>query len=70
MYFTKYSEKKFDILNRHKVFFTKEQIEDCIANPEKKDLKDKYLTAEREGVKVVYKKERGKIKIITFYPVK
>jgi len=36
IYFIKYSENKFDILNKHKVFFTKKQVElyniSCIDN--------------------------------------
>ncbi len=70
IYYTKYAEKKFNILNKYKVFFTKEQIENCIANPEQQGKKNKYLTAEKEDIKVIYKKEGEKIKIITFYPIK
>jgi len=70
MYYTKYAEKKFDILNKYKVFFTKEQIEDCITAPEKQEKKKKYLTAEKEGIKVIYKKDNEEIRVITFYPIK
>lgn len=70
MYYTKYAEKKFEVLNKYKVFLTKEQVEACLSSPEKTDKKDKYFTAEREGVRVVYRKEDGEIKVITFYPVK
>ena len=70
MFYTKYAEKKFEILNKYKVFLTKEQVESCLADPEKQEKKDKYFTAEKDGVKVVYKKEGGEIKIITFYPTK
>lgn len=70
LYFTKYAENKFDILNKHKVFFTREQIEDAIASPDKTGKKSGHLTAKKEGVKVIYKKEAGVVKIITFYPVK
>ena len=70
IYYTIYADQKFDILNKHKVYFTKEQIEDCIASPEKQDKKGKYLSARKDGIKVVYKKEAGVIRIITFYPIK
>ncbi|OGF31110.1 hypothetical protein A3H09_04235 [Candidatus Falkowbacteria bacterium RIFCSPLOWO2_12_FULL_45_13] len=69
-YFTKYAENKFDILNKHKVFFRREQVEDAVACPDKQGRKAGLLTAEKDGVKVIYKKEEGVIKIITFYPVK
>lgn len=70
IYFTKYAEQKFDILNKHKVYFTKEQIEDVIKLPEKATKKYGYLAARKDGVKVVYKKEGDVIRVITFYPVK
>ena len=70
IYFTKYAENKFELLNKYKIFFTKEQIEDVVKIPEKISKKGKYLAARKEEVKVVYKKEDGMIKIITFYPVK
>lgn len=70
IYFTKYAEQKFDILNRHKVFFTREQVEEAVGCAEKQGRKAGLLTAQKEGLKVIYKKEVGVIKIITFYPVK
>lgn len=70
LYFTKYSEQKFDILNKHKVFITREQVEDALKIPDKTGKKTSYLTAEKDGVKVIYQKEDGMVKIITFYPVK
>ena len=70
LYFTKYAEQKFDILNKHKVFFTKEQVEDAIACPDKQGKKTGLLTARKDNMKVIYKKEAGIVKIITFYPVK
>jgi hypothetical protein len=69
-YFTKYAEQKFDILNKYKVFFTKEQVEDAVANAEKNSKKRKYLIAKKDEMAVVYKKEDEIIKIITFYPIK
>ena len=69
LYFTKYAENKFDLLNKYKVYFTREQIEDTVKLPEKVSKKGAYLAARKDGVKVVYKKEGEVIKIITFYPV-
>ena len=70
IYYTKYAEQKFDILNKHKVFFTREQVEDAIKLPEKITKKGNYLAARNDGLKVVYYKQAGVIKVITFYPVK
>lgn len=70
IYFTKYAEEKFDILNKHKVFFTREQIEDAVKIPDKLEKKERYIFVKKEGVGVVYLKEKKTIKIITFYPIK
>jgi len=70
LYFTKYAENKFDVLNRHKVFLTREQVEDAIACPDKTGKKSGLLAAQKDNLKVIYKKEAGVIKIITFYPCK
>lgn len=70
IYFTKYAETKFDMLNKHKIFFTREQIENTLNCPEKAGKKSGYFFAQKENVKVLYKKEGEVIKIITFYPIK
>jgi len=70
IYFTKYAETKFDILNKHKVFFTREQVESAVNCPDQVGKKGKLMTALKEGVKVIYKKDGDIIKIITFYPMK
>lgn len=70
MYFTKYAEQKFEILNKHKVYFRKEQIEEAAGAPEKLKRKGKNYFAHKDGVGVVYEKEGGEIRIITFYPIK
>ena len=70
IYFTKYAEKKFDILNKHKVYFTREQVEDTVKLPDKVEKKGKYFRVRKDDVKVVYKKENGAVKVITFYPVR
>ena len=69
-HFTSYAEKKFEILNRHKVFFTREQIEDTVGAPEKVSKKGKFYFAQKDGIKVVYQKDDEIIKILTFYPKK
>ncbi|MDO8260231.1 MAG: hypothetical protein Q7T50_01885 [Candidatus Magasanikbacteria bacterium] len=68
--FTKYAEQKFDILNKHKVFITREQIEDVLRIPDKTEKRKKHFFAEKDGIKVVYQKENEIIKIVTFYPTK
>ncbi len=68
-YFTKYAEKKFDILNKHKVYITREQVEDCLAE-KNLERKGKYYLAKKDGIGVVFDKQGGKIRIITFYPIK
>ncbi len=70
IYFTKYASKKFDILNKHDVFITKEKVEDAVNLPDKSIKKDGYLIVEKEGARVVLKKEGGINKVITFYPAK
>ena len=68
--FSKYAEKKFDILNKHKVYFTREQIEECLNLPDKVKIKGKYLTSQKNKIKVIYKKQENTIKVITFFPIK
>jgi len=70
IYFTKYAEDKFHVLNKHGVYFTHEQIEDCIKLPEKVEKKGEYIEATKDGIEVIYKKEVGVIMVLTFYPIK
>ena len=70
LYFTKYAENKFEILNKHKVFLTREQVENTVNLPDKIGKRGKLQTAQKEGVKVIYKKDGDVLKIITFFPVK
>ncbi|MDA3840044.1 MAG: hypothetical protein PF572_03055 [Patescibacteria group bacterium] len=70
MTFSKYSEQKFDILNKYKVFYTREDIEEVVNNPERTGEKNELISAEKNNIKVLYKIEMGKKKIVTFYPVK
>ncbi|PLX21331.1 hypothetical protein C0584_02765 [Candidatus Parcubacteria bacterium] len=68
--FSKYSEQKFDILNKYKVFYTKEEIEDVVNSSDEVKKKNEFFVAKKNNIKVLYKIEGGKKKIITFYPVK
>lgn len=68
IYFTAYANQKFNLLNNHGVFIRKEQVEMSLISPQIKGKIGKYLTAEKNGVKVVYEKEGKLKKIITFYP--
>ena len=70
IYFTNYAQKKFDILNKYKVFITKEQVEEAIKIPEQAVKKGSYLFSTKDNICVVIKKEDDVNKIITFYPVK
>lgn len=69
MYFTSYAEQKFAILNDHGVFIRKEEIEAALTMPDKRGKIGSCLTAQKENIKVVYKKEGEIKKIITFYPI-
>ncbi len=70
LYFTNYANQKFEILNKHKVFLRKEEIEDAINNPEKTSKKGNYFFASKDNIRAVYDKREGVIRVITFYPVK
>jgi len=69
-HFTKYAEKKFEILNKYKVFLRREEIEEVILNPDKIQKKNKYYFAEKNEICVIYQKQNKIKKIITFYPLK
>ncbi len=68
--FTKHAEKKFDILNKYKIFYTKEDILEVVMSPQKTGEKNSFLTAEKNNIKVLYKIENGEKRIVTFYPSK
>lgn len=70
LYFTKYAEEKFLILNKYKVFFTREQIEDTVNTPNKTEKNGAHFSCEKDGIKVILKKENNISKVITFFPVK
>ncbi len=74
--FTKHAENKFEILKKHKFLITKMQVLKTVEKPELIDKsRPPLLIAQRKidrnrVLRVVYKKEFGVIKIITFYPGK
>ncbi len=70
LYFTKYAENKFTTLNKHKVYFTREQIEDAVNVPDQTSKKSIYQISHKENIGVIYTKESDTVKIITFYPIK
>lgn len=72
--FTKHAREKFKVLRRHKFLVSQERVIQTIEEP---DLIDNshlpLLIAQRKidrnhVLRVVFKKERDIIKIITFYP--
>ncbi|NTW22287.1 hypothetical protein HGA34_01930 [Candidatus Falkowbacteria bacterium] len=70
IYFTAYANQKFDILQKHKVYVIKEQIQDAIKSPDKVSKKGKYFSATKDEWRVIYQKQAEVIRVLTFYPVK
>lgn len=74
--FTKHAKDKFGILKRHKFLISEEQVLATVAKPDLVDYsRIPFLVAQRKidknlVLRVVYKQERGTVKIITFYPGK
>lgn len=74
--FTKHAKDKFGILKRHKFQISEEQVLATVATPDLIDYsRIPLLIAQRKidknlVLRVVYKQEKGAIKIITFYPGK
>lgn len=72
--FTKHARNKFEILRRHNFFITEKQILETVGKADMIDVsRSPLLIAQRKidkahVLRVVYKKEFGVIKIITFYP--
>ena len=75
IYFTAYAQKKFSVLERHKVLFSREAVVSAAESPDVADDTKKPLVFVRKTVDdgrmfcVVYKKEGELQKIITFYPL-
>ena len=68
IYFTSYAVRKFEILKKYQVNLDKENIKEVIEHSQKNGRKGNNFTAEKDNIKVIYKKEDNIIKIITFYP--
>ncbi|MEK7487771.1 MAG: hypothetical protein AAB598_00400 [Patescibacteria group bacterium] len=75
IYFTAYAQKKFLILERHGVLFSREAVVSAVESPDAADDTKKPLVFARKKLNdsrmlcVVYKKEAELKKIITFYPL-
>ncbi len=70
IYFTAYANQKFDILQKHKVYVIKEQIQDVVLSPDKVAKKGKYFSATKDDWRVIYQKQAEVVRILTFFPVK
>lgn len=70
LYFTKYADQKFEILNRHKVYFTREQIEEAVKLPDSNGRRGRYFWVEKDGLRVILRREGEVEKVLTFFPVK
>ena len=72
--FSKYAEEKFDILRDHKFTILKEQVQECIKDPDRLNQMKKglYLVqrsfSSHYDLNVIFKKEGETKKIITFFP--
>lgn len=72
--FTKHAKDKFEILKNHKFLVSEEWVLATVAMPDLIDYsRSPLLIAQRKidkihVLRVVYKQEKGIIKIITFYP--
>ncbi len=72
--FTKHARNKFKILKKHKFLVSEKQIIETIEKPDFIDHSRQPLLIAQQNfdkehvLRVVYKKEYGIIKIITFYP--
>lgn len=74
--YTKHAEEKFRILKEQGFVVQKRIIEETVKSPELIDCSQSSLLIvqksidEKHILKVVFKKENGIIKIITFYPMR
>ena len=76
IHYTKYAEQKFFILQEHGRQILKEDVTAIVKVPERAHEKKGYWYATaaippgNECWEVVYKKEEGVLRIVTFYPTK
>jgi hypothetical protein len=76
IHYTKYAEEKFFILQNHGRQILKEDITEIVKIPDGANEKKGFVFAhaclppDNYCWEVVYKKEDGVLRIITFYPIK
>jgi len=74
--YTKHAEEKFRILKEQGFIVKKKMVEKVINSPDALDYSQSPLLIAQKSIdekhilKVVFKKENGIIKIITFYPMR
>lgn len=56
IYYTRYANNKFTLLNNHGVFIRKEQVESALDAPLQRGRIGRYLTSEKDGIKVIFQK--------------
>lgn len=72
--FTKHAENKFETLKRHKFSISRELVIQTLENPDLIDHSRLPLLIAQGKIdrthvlRVVFKKEFGSVKVITFYP--
>lgn len=76
MYFTRHAERKLEVLERHGFPIARRDVLEAVAHPDLIDAsRAPLLIAQRRldathVLRVVFKRENGYAKIITFYPGK
>ena len=74
--YTSHAKRKFDILKRYGINYTKSQIEDVLKNPEKVEGSRKNRKVAQKQIssnlliRVVYEEKNNDMLIITFYPAR
>jgi hypothetical protein len=72
--FTKHALDKFGLLKKHKFIISEKKVLEALSNPDVIDYSRlPLLIAQKKFdsthvLRVVYKEERGDMKVITFYP--
>ncbi len=72
--FTKHALNKFEILNRHNCFITKDEVLNILTTPNKVDTSNAPLlmaegASDDKTIRVVYKEGLGVQSVLTFYPI-
>lgn len=68
--FTAYANKKFDILARHGCIVSRESVCDAVESVVNAEATEQSLFfAQKNGVRAVFRKEAGIIRVVTFYPM-